>query len=79
MAFGLFSGRQMRSPAPFHIVSPSESCTSGRQSMAVGLTVSEYQYIDVSGASPSRATSLRRNSRASMSMITAASRFITKR
>src|SRR3546814_5943769 len=44
---GLLSGRQMRSPSPFHIARPSESWTSGRQSTAVCLRVSENQNIDV--------------------------------
>ncbi len=46
---GLFSGRQMCSPVPVHMARPSESWISGRQSTAVGFTVSEYQNIDVSG------------------------------
>ncbi|MNT59398.1 hypothetical protein D3C72_1969030 [compost metagenome] len=45
--------------------------------MAVGLMVSEYQYIDVSGTRPRRDTSRRRNTRASMSMITALPRCMT--
>ena len=53
---GLLSGRQSRSPLPDHISSPSESCTSGRQSMAVSFLVSEYQYIEVKGAMPKRET-----------------------
>ena len=68
---GLLSGRQMRSPVPVHIARPSESCTSGRQSIAVGFAVSEYQYIEVSGAMPKRATSLRRKNRCSISITTA--------
>ena len=40
-----------------HIERPSESCTSGRQSTAVGFFVSENQYIDVRGAMPKRAMS----------------------
>ncbi len=46
---GLLSGRQMRSPAPVQSARPSESWISGRQSMAVGFAVSEYQYMEVSG------------------------------
>ena len=69
----------MRSPLPFHIARPSESCTSGRQSTPAGLVVSEYQYIDVSGTSPSRAMSRRRNSVLSMSITTALPRRIVKR
>ena len=53
---GSFNGRQSRSPLPDHISSPSESCTSGRQSIAVGFAVSEYQYIEVKGAMPKRET-----------------------
>ncbi len=56
---GLLSGRQARSPRPVQMASPSESWTSGRQSTAVGFLFSEYQYIDVSGATPKRWMSLR--------------------
>ena len=56
MRGGLLSGRHRRSPLPDHIDRPSESCTSGRQSIAVCFLVSEYQYIDVSGAMPKRDT-----------------------
>ena len=56
MCAGLLSGRQMCSPLPVHIARPSESWTSGRQSMPARFTVSEYQYIVVSGARPSRST-----------------------
>ena len=59
----------MRSPVPVHIASPSESCTSGRQSMAVGFSVSENQYIEVSGAMPS-ARRRGAGTAASMSIIT---------
>jgi hypothetical protein len=54
---GLLSGRQMRSPAPVQSARPSESWISGRQSIAVGFAVSEYQYIEVRGAMPRRSTS----------------------
>jgi hypothetical protein len=57
---GLLSGRQIRSPPPVHMASPSESWTSGRQSTAPGFAFSEYQYIEVSGAMPNRLTSRRR-------------------
>ena len=76
MRGGLLSGRQMRSPVPVHSASPSESCTSGRQSAALGLAVSENQYIEVSGARPSRAMSLRRNSACSISITTPLPRVI---
>ncbi len=57
---GLNSGRQMRSPPPVHIASPSLSWISGRQSVAVsGGRPSPYQYMLVSGAMPSRSMSLR--------------------
>ena len=62
---GLLSGRQMRSPAPVHIARPSESWTSGRQSIAVGFAVSEYQYIEVSGAMPRRGDVLAQEERLS--------------
>lgn len=64
---GLFSGRQIRSPPPVAISSPSLSCTSGRQSgdtMRLGLP---NQNIEVSGAIPSRSTSPRRKTVASTS------------
>ena len=56
MCGGLLSGRQSRSPLPVHIARPSESWTSGRQSIAVSFLVSENQYIEVSGAMPKRET-----------------------
>src|SRR5260370_37025613 len=71
VAAGLFNGRQMRSPAPVHRASPSESCTSGRQSTAVGFIVSENQYIELMGAVPKRLISLRRNTVAPSSLQTA--------
>src|SRR5258707_14275685 len=68
---GLFNGRQMRSPAPVHRASPSESCTSGRQSTAVGLIVSENQDIELIGGIPKRLISLRRKTVAPTSIQTA--------
>ena len=68
MRGGLLSGRHSRSPLPVHIARPSESCTSGRQSIAVSFFVSEYQYIEVSGAMPKRETCARVNSVDSMSI-----------
>ena len=59
--------------------SPSESCTSGRQSIAVSFLVSENQYIEVSGAMPKRETAARVNSVASMSMMTPLPRCIRNR
>ena len=76
---GLLSGRHSRSPLPDHISSPSESCTSGRQSIAVSFLVSENQYIEVSGAMPKRDTCARTNSDAWMSMMTPLPRVIRKR
>ena len=67
---GLLSGRQMRSPAPFQIASPSESCTSGRQSAIFSRPYSAYQNIEVSGATPMRSMSCRRNKWFSMSITT---------
>ena len=76
---GLLSGRQMRSPAPVHIARPSESCTSGRQSIAVAFIVSENQYIEVSGAMPKRDDVLCAvKMRASMSITTPLPRVIRK-
>ena len=69
----------MRSPLPVHMARPSESWISGRQSMAVFLDFSEYQYIDVSGAMPSRLTSWRMKIVLSISMITDFARCMTKR
>src|SRR5258708_17892877 len=65
---GLFNGRQMRSPAPVHRASPSESCTSGRQSTAVWFIFSENQYIQLIGAIPKRLISFRRNNLAPTSI-----------
>ena len=79
MRGGSFSGRQMRSPLPVHRARPSESCTSGRQSVAVPLAVSENQYIDVAGAMPKRSMSLRRKMAVSMSITTPFVRCMTKR
>ncbi len=76
---GLFSGRSARSPAPVQSARPSESWTSGRQSTAVALAFSEYQYIEVSGAMPSRSTSLRRWISLSISIVTPLPRCIRKR
>ena len=55
------------------------SCTSGRQSIPARLTVSEYQYIVVSGARPSRSTACLKKSAASISMTTPLVRSMTKR
>ena len=71
---GLLSGRQIRSPAPFQIASPSESWTSGRQSAIFSRPYSAYQNIEVKGATPIRSMSWRRNRWFSMSMTTAWSR-----
>jgi hypothetical protein len=50
----------MISPLPVCISRPSESCTSGRQSLARNrLIPSEYQSIEVSGAMPNRSTERR--------------------
>jgi hypothetical protein len=76
---GLLRGRQMRSPLPVHRAKPSESWISGRQSTAVVLAFSEYQYMEVRGAIPRRPTSWRRNTAASISMMTAAARFMSNR
>ena len=77
--FGLFNGRHKRSPAPVHMLNPSESCTSGRQSIAVGFAVSENQNIEVSGATPKRVKAPRKCSEQSMSMTTPLPRVIRKR
>ncbi len=61
---GLISGRQMCSPLPVHIASPSLSWISGRQSVANLLSLAPYQNMLVSGAIPRRATSVRANSSA---------------
>ena len=45
---------------PIHMARPSESWTSGRQSIPVSFLVSENQYIVVNGARPNLATSARR-------------------
>ena len=66
---GLLSGRQMRSPVPLHMASPSELWISGRQS-TTAFDFSEYQYMEVSGAMPRRATSWRMKTVLSTSMIT---------
>ena len=79
MRGGLLSGRHSRSPLPDHIDRPSESCTSGRQSIAVCFFVSEYQYIDVSGAMPKRETAARTNRVDSMSIVTPLPRLSAKR
>src|SRR5260370_40799551 len=79
VAGGLFNGRQMRSPAPVHRASPSESCTSGRQSTAVGLIVSENQYIELMGAIPQRLISVRRNHLLSTSIQNASALRISSR
>jgi hypothetical protein len=76
---GLLRGRQMRSPAPVHSASPSESWISGRQSIAVLFAFSEYQYMEVSGAMPRRSMSSRRYSAFSTSMMTALARRMVKR
>ena len=76
---GLLSARHSRSPLPDHISSPSESCTSGRQSIAVSFLVSEYQYIEVHGAMPKRDTCARTKSDDWMSMMTPLPRVIRKR
>ena len=69
----------MCSPLPVHMARPSLSWISGRQSTAVGLTVSEYQNIEVSGATPSRSIDLRRESDASISITTPLVRVMAKR
>src|SRR5260221_13466255 len=71
VAAGLFNGRQMRSPAPVHRASPSESCTSGRQSTAVGLDVLGNQYMQIIGAVPKGMVTLGSNNLAPTSMPTA--------
>jgi hypothetical protein len=57
---GLFNGRQIRSPEPSAISSPSLSWISGRQSGPTQRLFLPNQNIEVSGAIPSRATSPRR-------------------
>jgi len=79
MRGGLFSGRHSRSPLPDHIAKPSESWTSGRQSIAVSFLVSEYQYIEVSGAMPKRETWARVNRAVWMSITTPLARVIKNR
>ena len=79
MRGGLLSGRHSRSPLPDHIARPSESWTSGRQSIAVSFLVSENQYIEVSGAMPKRETWARVNIVAWMSITTPLARVIRNR
>ena len=70
---GSFSGRQIRSPAPVQMLSPSLSWISGRQSVAMRRLCFEYQNMLVSGAMPTRAISARGNSRASTAITVPAS------
>ena len=65
-ASGRCSGRHNHSPWPVTIIRPSESCTSGRKSPAMGWFSPERNML-VSGAMPSVLTGLaplRRNTRA---------------
>ena len=66
----LLSGRQMRSPLPVQIASPSESWISGRQSAACVRLCSPYQNMLENGAMPRRLMSRRAKSSTSMSMTT---------
>ena len=76
---GLLIGRQMRSPAPVQMASPSESWISGRQSTPCTRSFSLYQNIDVSGATPSRWIALRGCSSHSTSITTPFVRAQSKR
>ena len=66
---GLFSGRQIHSPAPFHICRPSLSWISVRQSLAMRRSFSPVWNMLVSGAMPRRLTRSRRNTRDSTSTV----------
>ena len=69
-----------RLPQPLAIARPHRKTvrimTSGRQSIAVTFLVSEYQYMDVSGAMPKRDTCARVNMVVWMSMTTPLPRVI---
>ena len=79
--FGLTSGRQIHSPVPDWIDSPSESCTSGRKSLAAGggwFSPKKYMLRERRDAR-AWSTSSRRKMRALTSMAVSMPGFSTKR
>ncbi|MCY1366647.1 hypothetical protein D9M69_535510 [compost metagenome] len=80
-AFGRCSGRHSHSPSPVSIIRPSESCTSGRKSPAMGWFSPERNML-VSGAMPRVFTGPapeRRNTRALTVVVVCWPGRITKR